>query len=273
MLSGHNLSDVTRVRIQADMDCTTQESPVWNNTGVNLTFHIPSADKKGTVKVCVLLPDGSCHGKAKITYRSSPSCTDIAPSSTWMSGKRKITLRGSHLEFVEGVMHSHALQEVQLPRDSNYQNLTYDTPAAEEGISSSSVFLKVANETLACPTTITYYPDPEFTSFTCTRTGDDVLITIQKRADKLEMSPAELSVWGVEEGKQYLCIMEAKETSNEIDFFICVIQRTPNATFQHLKIRYGDKTVTLGPPSLFQRVILTLRMCLIPCVIAANSRS
>ncbi|XP_039647724.1 plexin-C1-like [Perca fluviatilis] len=263
VLSGSNLSDVTRVRIQADMDCTPQESPVWNNTGVKLTFHIPSADNKGVVKVCVLLPDGSCHGNATITYRSSPSCTHIVPSSTWISGKRNITLMGSHLEFVEGVTHSHAPQEVRPPKNRNHQSLTYDTPAAEKEISTSTVFLKVANETLAC-LPMTYYPEPEFTSFTSTREGDDVHIIIQKKADKLEMTVAELEVWGVEEEKQHPCIMETKATSNETDFFICEIKRTPDATFQHLKIRYGDKTVTLGPPSLVHRV----RFLLIPCIMS-----
>ncbi|XP_008296173.1 plexin-C1 [Stegastes partitus] len=118
-LSGRNLREVSGVRIQGDLDCTPQESPVWNNTGTSLTFHIPSTDIKGVVKVCVLLPDGSCHGNTKITYRSAPSCTDIKPSSTWISGKRKITLMGSHLEFVEGIVHSHAPQEVRLPTDSS----------------------------------------------------------------------------------------------------------------------------------------------------------
>ncbi|XP_068443123.1 plexin-C1-like [Clinocottus analis] len=266
VLSGFNLSDVTRVRIQADMDCTPQESPVWNNVGVNLTFHIPSTDNKGTVKVCVLLPDGSCHSNAKITYRSSPSCTAIVPSCSWISGRRKVTLMGSHLEFGEGVVHSHDLQEVRAARNINYQNLTYDTPAADEKVSSSTVFLRVANETLPCPTIIKYYPDPEFTTFTSTRTGDDVRVTIQKKADKLEMSMAELSVWGVEEGKQYPCIMKAKESSNETDFFICEIQRTPNAKFQHLKVTYGDRTVTLGPPSLLHQILPTLLVLLILCI-------
>ncbi|GLD64980.1 plexin-C1-like protein, partial [Lates japonicus] len=47
VLSGQNLRDVTRVRMTADADCTPRESPVWNNTGVSLTFHIPRTDGKG----------------------------------------------------------------------------------------------------------------------------------------------------------------------------------------------------------------------------------
>ncbi|CAK6959864.1 Hypothetical predicted protein [Scomber scombrus] len=272
LLTGHNLNDVTRVRIQADMDCTPRESPVWNNTGVNLTFHIPSADSKGVVKVCVVLPDGSCHGNTKITYRSSPSCTAVTPSSSWMSGNRKITLTGSHLEFVEGVIHSHAMGDVRLPRNSNSQNLIYDTPAAEntKGTFTSNVFLKIANETLTCSTSITYHPDPEFISYTSTRSRNDVhMITVKKMADKLEMTPAELTVWGIQDEKHYLCNMEAKSTHNETDVFICEIQSTSDTEFQHLLIKYGDKTVGLGPPSLLHQVLLTLRILLIPCVTVA----
>ncbi|XP_047431419.1 plexin-C1-like [Mugil cephalus] len=270
LLSGQNLINVTRVRIQTDLDCTPQESPVWNKTGVSLTFHIPTTEKKGFVKACVLLPDGSCHGNALITYRSTPSCTDIVPSSTWTSGKRKVTLMGSHLEFVEGITHIHGQTEVQLPTTSSSQKLSYDTPAAlrPQTTSSSTVYLKVANQSLACSTKITYYPDPVFTTFSFTRTGDGFRVTIQKKADKLEMTTAELLVWGIEEGKKYPCIMEEKETDNQTDFFTCEIQNTSSFTFQHIEIKYGGQTVLLGPLPLFHQVLLIkVRLMLIPCVI------
>ena len=41
--------------------------------------------------------------------------------------------------------------------------------------------LKVANETLVCSITITYHPDPEFTSFIPVRMGEDVRVTIEVR--------------------------------------------------------------------------------------------
>uniref|UniRef100_UPI0037E7CA1D plexin-C1-like n=1 Tax=Semicossyphus pulcher TaxID=241346 RepID=UPI0037E7CA1D len=269
VLSGRNLSDVTGVRIQADMDCPPQELPVWNKARGNLMFHIPSAENKGMVKVCVLLPDGSCHGSATITYRSAPSCTNISPSSTWFSGKRKITVTGSHLEFAEAVKHSKVLQEVTLPRNRSYQKLTYDSPAAEntQRIFSSTLSLKVANVTLAC-SKLTYYPDPEFTSFSSTRTGDDLRITIQKKADKLNMTIAELSVWGIHEEKRYPCIIQVKETSDETEFLICEIEKKGNTKFRELKIQYGDKTVTLQ--SMLHLYFLTLLvLLLIPCIIVA----
>lgn len=108
---------------------------------------------------------------------------------------------------------------------------------------------------------MTYYPEPEFSNFTTTRVGDSVLVTIQvwlllehmhlligdrnserwlslfqKKADKLDMSPQELSVWGVQRGADYKCEMQKKETSNETDFFTCKIEQTSEAKFQKLKV-------------------------------------
>ncbi|XP_062299773.1 plexin-C1 isoform X2 [Scomber scombrus] len=271
LLTGHNLNDVTRVRIQADMDCTPRESPVWNNTGVNLTFHIPSADSKGVVKVCVVLPDGSCHGNTKITYRSPPSCTAITPSSSWMSGKRRIVITGSHFEFVEGVTHDNDSKEVKLPQNRNSQNLTYDTPAAGK-TSSRNVSVKVANETLLCITSFTYYPEPKFTGFTSTTTGPNVHITIQKKADKLEMSAGELSVIGIQGGKRHNCIMGDTIKSNETDSFTCDITTTADPKFQKLEITYGDQTIELMPSSYIYLligglVVLLLILCIIAFVV------
>ncbi|KAM7366942.1 hypothetical protein PAMP_014874 [Pampus punctatissimus] len=251
--------------------------PVWKNTGVSLMFHIPRTDIKSVVKVCVLLPDHSCHGNIQITYRSLPSCTSITPNSSWISGKRKITLIGSQLEFVEGVIHRHALKEVRLPLKINSQvgqqsctNLTYDTPAAinTQGISTSMLSLKVANETLDCSISITYYPDPIFINFTSTRTGESVRITIEKTADKLGLSPAELSVHGIQEKKPHKCIMESPKKHNQTNFFICQIRSTSDPKFQQLKITYGDQTVTVMHTSflhLFRLMLLVL--LLIPCII------
>lgn len=58
-------------------------SPIWSNTGSSLTFHIPGTDTKGTVQVCLVLDDGSCHGNAAVTYQSAPSCEGIKPNSSW----------------------------------------------------------------------------------------------------------------------------------------------------------------------------------------------
>nr|XP_057933721.1 plexin-C1 isoform X2 [Doryrhamphus excisus] len=268
VMSGYNLSHVTRVRIQTNMDCTPRESPVWFNTGMDLMFHIPANEGKGTGRLCAVLPDGSCHGNSTVTYMSSPSCTTVTPSSTWNSGKRKITLTGANLEVVDTILHSHTQQEVSLFINRSSQSLTYHTPAAQstQRAFTSFLSLKVANESLQCSQSITFYPDPQFTSFTSRRTGDGVRFTIQKMSDNLEMSIEDVSALGVYEGKDYPCIMKNKETSNQTDFFICEIQSAPDAKFKQLKVIYGDKTVTLQNTSHLLTLML-LVLLLIPCII------
>ncbi|XP_047245046.1 plexin-C1-like [Girardinichthys multiradiatus] len=269
VLSGRNLRDVTRVRIQADMGCDPKESPVWNNIGTSLTFHIPDRQTKGVVKVCVLLTDGSCHSNFAIMYQSSPICTDIVPSSSWRSGKRKVTLIGTHLDLVDSVTHINAPQEVILPRNRSSQNLIYETPAAKNtDFSSSVVFLKVANQTLTCRTEIAYYPDPEFTSFTAVREGEDVHIVVQKKVDNLEMKTAELKVVGIQNEKEYPCIIKSKEISNKTETFICEIEGLHNADFEEVKVSYGGTSVTLNKSSSLS-VLILLVILLIPIIIIA----
>ncbi|CAL9683001.1 unnamed protein product [Knipowitschia caucasica] len=264
LLTGHNLSHVTRIRIHADLDCSPHESPVWNNTGETLTFHIPSTQNKGVVQVCAVLPDDSCYSHGGFAYGSSPSCVDIRPSSSWLSGGRNITLVGSHMDFIDEVVHSHSAVKNHLVLATT-QNISYTSPAAEK-LLSSIVFLKVANETLTCLRPITYLPDPVFTSYTSTRTGGDARITIQKKADKLNITLDEMSVWGVQKNLLHPCIMETKESNDEIDFYTCEIRDTPNAEFEHLKIQFGAKTVILNPKSSYLMLIL-LVLLLIPFIV------
>ncbi|XP_029901504.1 plexin-C1 isoform X2 [Myripristis murdjan] len=270
VLRGRNLGAVTRVRIQAELDCSAKESPVWNNTGTKLMFRIPSGDK-GVVKVCVVLPDGSCLGNATVTYRSLPSCYNITPASTWTSGMRKMKVRGSFLEFVEGIVHDHDPHTVREPTHNGSEVLYYDTPPAEnaQGGFSSTMSLKVVNTSVSCPTEITYHPDPHFTSFTSTRTGDDLRVTIQKMADKLNMTKDELRVWGLQGDAQHLCHMETLESSGGTDFFTCEIKDKPNVQIEFLMIKYGGRTVTLEPPSNLSPLML-LALLPIPCIIVAG---
>ncbi|KAE8281711.1 Plexin-C1 Virus-encoded semaphorin protein receptor Precursor [Larimichthys crocea] len=203
-------------------DCCSAQDPycVWCSSKRSCTFEDDCPDSDW-----VSIPDDSQH--KMVSYKVVKDSTDQKPEITSISpsvvsfygsnnavlsglnlgnvtrvrfqldmncmlqdGKRKLTVTGSHLEFVEGIVHEHKqtdvrppIQEVKPPRDSNLQTLTYETPAAPKGISTSTVSLKVANELLPC-STINYYPEPEFISFTSTQTGNDVRITIQKKADK-----------------------------------------------------------------------------------------
>ncbi|KAL0962811.1 hypothetical protein UPYG_G00345790 [Umbra pygmaea] len=247
LMTGKNLDHVISVRILGlgYIDCNTKESPVWNHTGFSLTFHIPSGDK-GSVSVCAVLPDGRCLGNATITYRSSPTCTGILPTTTWASGNRSIKIMGSQLEFVEGVVHDHTPQINTINTRSG--GLWYHTPKYDVNANlpvTSTVYLKVANLTLVC-SNLTYHPDPEFTSFTVTKTGNDRKVTIEKNTDELNINKSEISVLGVQGENQYVqCVMEKIQTSNGTDSIICEIKNAPYANIKSLRIYVGNFTVNL----------------------------
>ncbi|KAJ8006824.1 hypothetical protein DPEC_G00111230 [Dallia pectoralis] len=258
LMTGKNLDDVVRIQMQRGIACIPNESPVWNHTGSNLTFHIPS-DDKGSVSVCAVLPDGRCLGEAIVTYRSSPTCTGLSPANTWASGNRKTFVLGSHLEFVEGVVHPNAAQIIT----TNYSSkkLWYHTPPYGVGEVlpiTINVFLRVANQTLPCSSQLTYHHDPQFTSFTATRTGNDLRITIEKNADNFNITISEISVWGVLQENQYVeCVMEVIKTSNDTEFIICRIKNTPNINILSLEIKMGNFVKKLEPKTTsFPLVIL-----------------
>lgn len=71
---------------------------------------------------------------------------------------------------------------------------------------------------------------------------------LQKKADKLDVSPQELSVWGVQKGRDYKCDMQKKETTNDTDFFTCEIEQTSEAKFEKLKVI--PQLATLPKPRL-----------------------
>ncbi|XP_027899862.1 plexin-C1-like [Xiphophorus couchianus] len=267
-LRGHNLTDVIAVKVHAEMDCSPQESPVWNNTGESLTFHIPSRTNEAEAKVCAVLSDGSCHGEADITYQSAPSCTERLPVFTWRSGKRKVTIFGSYLDFVEMVVHyagSDNYYKETVPENKTFENLTYETLDGRTASWSYRLYLKVANETLSC-SAINYHPEPQFPTFVSRRTGNDVQVMIQCLDGGLEMTTEELSVWGLKDGKQYPCIMKGKnKTHTGANYFICQIQNTTHVKFSQLMIKYGLMTVQVGNPPLFDQYLLMLRLLLVPC--------
>ncbi|CAL8323534.1 unnamed protein product [Lota lota] len=266
VLWGRNLGHVIGVRLQGDLDCSPKEASVWLNTGANLTFHIPAGDK-GRVKVCVLLPDGSCHGNTSLTYRSAPVCASIAPYSTWASGKRKMNITVSNLDFVDEVIHSHTDQKVTFSKTGDGVSLQYESLATERGPFSSHVTLRVANHTLACPTAIRYLPDPQFTAFTSTPAADHLLLTIEKRADELQMAPADLRVLAVKDGKDLECVISNINLSNSTHFITCVVQSSSDATITTVKIMYGDKMELLVLTGSYIWLILLL---FIPLIIVAG---
>ncbi|XP_031439218.2 plexin-C1-like [Clupea harengus] len=226
-------------------------SPVLSYSGNSpsvelLTFHIPSGTKS-TVRVCVLTPDSQCHGNAKLTYASQPTCRGLSPNTTWASGGREILFAGSNLEFVEKVKHGGSSEEILISLQTReifffFQKLGYFTPP---GLSDSpmpmqeSVMLIVGNYSVTCKGKLTYHPDPHFTSFTTIPTGKDMSVVIQKTADSLVLKQEEISVQAMQGEKSYGCVIERIEPSADTTAVVCVISNQTGLSIDTLKITVG----------------------------------
>ena len=62
------------------------------------------------------------------------------------------------------------------------------------------------------------------------------LLSFQTKADKVEMTTADVSVWGEQEDKPLPCIMEEKDTYEGLESFTCEIQSPPSAHFKKLML-------------------------------------
>uniref|UniRef100_A0AAR2L0U7 PSI domain-containing protein n=1 Tax=Pygocentrus nattereri TaxID=42514 RepID=A0AAR2L0U7_PYGNA len=206
VLKGRNLELVEKIRFHGVMECTSKETPVLERSTDTLKFSVPSGNK-GTVRVCVVTADGRCHSNAKITYGAQPTCTGLQPRNTWASGKRKITVLGNNLEFVdEVVVHPY---DKPITLNSN-KTFWFHTHALREYMDSGpfNVSLIVGNSTVDCVDELSYLPDPEFTSFSTSKVDNDVQVTIQKKDDNLTMSNEDVKVWGQQEEEQSECVID-----------------------------------------------------------------
>ncbi|XP_037398429.1 plexin-C1-like [Pygocentrus nattereri] len=206
VLKGRNLELVEKIRFHGVMECTSKETPVLERSTDTLKFSIPSGNK-GTVRVCVVTVDGRCHSNAKITYGARPTCTGLQPRNTWASGKRKITVLGNNLEFVDAVVVHQYDKPITLNSNKTFWFHTHDQ-REYMGFGPFTVSLLVGSSTVVCVDELSYLPDPEFTSFSTSKMDNDVLVTIQKTEDKLNMSKEEMRVWGLQGKEQFECVID-----------------------------------------------------------------
>ncbi|XP_030628573.1 uncharacterized protein LOC115810685 [Chanos chanos] len=242
-LRGKNLNSVTKVRVQWDLDCNPKDSPVLQRSSDNLIFHIPGGIK-GTARVCVVMPDGGCHGNTAIFYGSQPSCTNMQPRKSWASGNRSIQVVGSNLEFVEAITLNDYTTDVSFSSGV----LRFQTPPLIVFTDSGPfpVLLKAGNKSLACQEKLLYHPDPEFTSFTTSPRVNELLVTIQKKADSLTLNDTEIKVWGRKEEDEWRpCVNVKLESSTDKAVVLCTINNTQDVKIDSLKEEIGHYSIIL----------------------------
>ncbi|XP_049330239.1 plexin-C1 isoform X5 [Astyanax mexicanus] len=211
VIKGENLRMVEKIRFQGFMECTVTETKVLDGSSDTLLkFNIPKGNK-GNAKVCVVTADGLCHSSATITYGSTISCTRLQPTVSWASGRRKIQVIGENLAYVETV--HVASDAITLISNKTFWFHTYSLSKYKENVP-FSVSLRVGNLNVSCTDKLIYHPDPEFTTFSYSNVEKDLLVTIQKTEDKLNISTEDINVQGWFKGNPHVChIQEIKSTA------------------------------------------------------------
>ncbi|XP_036431230.1 plexin-C1-like [Colossoma macropomum] len=237
IIKGKNLDTVVKIRLQGSKECELKETPVLERSTDTLKFSIPSGNK-GTVRVCVVTEDGRCHSNATITYGSQPTCTGLQPRNTWASGGRKIEVLGSSLEYVEKVIVNDKEMSI---KSSTVGVWFHSSPLLCSG--PFSVSLRVGNSTVDCVDKLFYLPNPEFISFSTSQDVSYVLVFINKKQDRLNMRVEDVKVWGLQEEKQFECVVE-KVISTAI---VCDILETQEVRINvtSLRISVGDFSTIL----------------------------
>ncbi|KAG7324189.1 hypothetical protein KOW79_012205 [Hemibagrus wyckioides] len=260
VIKGKNLELVVKIRFQGFMDCNLKETPVLVRSNDTLKFHIPNGNKE-IMRVCVVTADGRCHSNATIRYNSQPTCTELQPGSTWSSGERKIRVLGSNLEFVDAVSIHTSSKEIILNSDNKSFWFHTHNQGEFRDAGPFIVSLIVVNSTVVCPGKISYHPDPVFTSFSTSKEVNEVLVTIQKKEDILNIVKEDLKVWALEEDRTFDCIIEKVKSSA----VICKISGNKDSEINVdlLKIRFGNVTKILTQETLEYKYILVALIILI----------
>ncbi|KAG9280668.1 plexin-C1-like isoform X1 [Astyanax mexicanus] len=211
VIKGKNLRLVKRIHFQGFMECAVTETKVLDGSSDTLLkFNIPKGNK-GNAKVCVVTADGQCHSSATITYGSAATCTRLQPTVSWASGRRKIQVIGENLAYVETV---HVASDAKtLISNKTFWFQTSSLSKYKENVP-FSVSLRVGNLNVSCADKLIYHPDPEFTTFSYSNVEKDLLVTIQKTEDKLNISTEDINVQGWFKGNPHVChIQEIKSTA------------------------------------------------------------
>ncbi|XP_015207788.2 plexin-C1 [Lepisosteus oculatus] len=265
-IKGTNLSQVSKIWITGSADCRPIEIPVLSSTDNEVQFSIPKSTK-GVRKVCVVVNDGICHGSVLIQYRSLPSCDRLSPNSTWASGKRRVSILGNNLHFVDVIKHENMGNIKNFSQTEN--NISYYVPAREvEKPVEIPIKMVVANHTLEC-LNITYHPDPKFLEFSTTPVANNLQITIKKMKDALTIKTDELNITAIDDQRHPCTSIKIIFNDNSgDDSILCTINNKPKLSIQKIEIQLGDFKEVLEK-SFNYYWLLFIVVCIMPFVILA----
>uniref|UniRef100_A0A8C4S2J4 Plexin C1 n=1 Tax=Erpetoichthys calabaricus TaxID=27687 RepID=A0A8C4S2J4_ERPCA len=262
IIKGKNFWGGNATKVQFTQFLSVTELQVESSTETEIKFALPKASK-GNAEVCVKLPDGRCHGSARVTYRHKPSCGSIFPSTMWDSGGRYLNINGTSMNLVEEVIFENYTITLELLG----RNVRFKTPKLTSQPSRlHSVKLVVVGEELICETNIRSYPDAEFQGFTTTAVGNQWQITIKKKSDQLGITKDDVIVDAIVNNKIYPCPV-VEDIVN--DTIICKTDASIGLSGLKVQIRLGNFSTVLEQPFNWLWLLLIIPFIFIFLIIGA----
>ncbi|XP_078091355.1 plexin-C1 isoform X2 [Mustelus asterias] len=257
--SGLNVGSSAMIRIKGMSDYVTANSrncTIENSTSIRCVLPKTTHGKK---TVCLLFDsEKECvaNRTAVLEYVSNIFITKIHPNVSWVSGGRSITIRGRNLDVVEQ-MQMWLKEDPKKPAECLIINSTWvcgsPSPQNSGGPGNYTMLFHVSgSKEQYFP--VTYQEDPEFYNFAMITLDKQLLITIMKKKDNLQLDKSEIQVSVLRDKDDR---WDCNVTEVMKDKIKCV-SITPNTSISGVGVKVGkyEKTLMSKTPSKSIYIIL-----------------
>ncbi|XP_051890201.1 plexin-C1 isoform X2 [Pristis pectinata] len=152
----------------------------------------------GKKSVCLLYDserDCTANRTALLEYVINSRVTEIRPAVSWVRGGRRMTISGKNLDVVKQMQMSLTVdQKSWIDCSANNGTWICESPSIRNGIPGNySVSFLISGSEQLVP--LMYQENPKFYNFTTTADEKQLLITVMRKEDNLQLSKCELKIY------------------------------------------------------------------------------
>ncbi|KAM4748852.1 plexin-C1 [Rhinophrynus dorsalis] len=275
-ITGENLLQLQRVVLVGTSSCEPQDIKVSKVNDTQAILSLPQSRKEAK-SICLNFDGNNCTETRNVYYESLPSCLEIFPNTTWLSGGRKISINGKNLNLMDDLILSYKSLPVNnvsikvTKCKGNHMRCHFEAPPLPETKQHLILKIKVEDVFTLCGK-LQYKNNPVFTSFSVFNDVAYVLeLRIKKKHDDLNIQKDEIQVQIHYSNKTDPCLVQNITQSSEGSTVFCKATRDSKEKIEASKIKVtvtlGRFTVTLDSPragsSLYLLVLLVVPLLLI----------
>ncbi|XP_072327973.1 plexin-C1 [Scyliorhinus torazame] len=261
--SGLSIGSRAVLHIKGISDYVTAKSSNCTIKSDTLVRCVLPETTHGKKTACLLYDsekDCAANRTAVLVYISNILITGIQPNLSWVSGGRGITISGRNLDVVEQLW-TRLTGDPKKAAECSVINSSWvcESPSDQSsGTPGTRIMLFQVSGSKEQNFSMTYQENPVFYNFTATTTDDkQLLITIMKKKDKLQLNESEIQISVLrDKGNQLECnVIEAIE-----DKIKCVLN-TSDTSISKIQVKVGKYEIILinqPPHKLFLLVLILI---------------